>query len=86
MRFALRNQKKIELEFGTTLLNRMLDSLKHAQNLEVLPPFTRIEGDKFDTFKVRELTNNTWFACFYLIGKNKYDVYTVAFKEFMDEK
>lgn len=83
-RFALRKQKKIKKELGNDLLKRMLDSLNEAfstySNIEDhIKPW---EGESYSILSIGDSGHTSNMVAFYVIRK-RFDVYTLAFKEFI---
>lgn len=83
MRFALRNQAKIEKAFGGDVLEMLMDSLK--QSFEAFNDFeveARIDRttSPYPTLTIDCVAYPYNTAVFYVIGR-QYDVLKLAFKE-----
>ena len=85
MRFALRKQQKIKVAFSEKTLNRILDSLtqyfKYIQTIE-----TDIKQDpnsKYNLLAINDIGHTCGIVVFYIIS-TRYDVYNLAFKEFIN--
>lgn len=84
MRYALRNQQKIKEALGDDLLVRIKQSLKEAFAIykDIEQHITPVEGEPFPILMVGDSGNTSNMVAFYVI-KRKWDVYTLAFKEFI---
>lgn len=83
MRFALRNQRAIKSHFepnGQKVLERILNSLKkHFERTEIE---TTDGGERFPLLVIDDIDHSVNCIVFYVIHV-KYDVYKLAFKEFL---
>lgn len=87
MRWALRNQDKIKKHFepdGDEILDRLKNSLKEAfltyENIEEFIEYW--ENEPYPVLCIGDAGNTSNSVAFYVI-KKQYDVYTLAFKEFI---
>lgn len=82
MRFSLRNQKKIEKAYSPAILKRIMESLKEEFKKGVI----RLEDDASTKYKMLAI-NDTGHTCgliiFYVLSVT-FDVYNLAFKEFVN--
>ena len=80
MRLALRNQKKIASAYSPEILERILKSLKKQfsdnKSLDVH------DGKPYPTLIIDDCGHTCALIAFYVI-QIKYDVYNLAFKEFI---
>ncbi len=86
MRYALRNQKKIAVAFSPIRLKHIIDSLAAYFNGRNSIPdgdCMFIADDKFKTLIIPDVYNSTKMIALYVI-EVKYDVYRLAFKEFIE--
>lgn len=84
MRFALRNQEKIKNTLGETELVRINRSLEYffTHNSDVLS----IEDSvPYPLLSINDIVYSSCMIVFYVVGK-KYDVYRLAFKEFINNE
>lgn len=83
-RFALRKQEKIKKELGDDLLKRMVDSLKKAFSTysNIDDHIELWEGEPYPILTIDDSGHTSNMVAFYVI-KKKFDVYTLAFKEFI---
>ena len=81
MRYALRNQKKIETAFGTDFLKILIKSLDyHFKNNEVITTDPNYINQPYPIILVKNIQPNTDSEFeLYIIGQ-KYDVYRLAYK------
>jgi len=82
MRYTLRNQKKIINAVGEKAFNNIRKSLivefkKTEQDIK------RIGNNKYDTLMINDENHTCGLISFFVISK-KYDVYKLAFKEFIN--
>lgn len=82
MRYALRNQTKIKESLGDDLLLRILESLKQAFILWGDNITEIVEGQPYPILTIGDAGHTCNLVAFYVISK-KYDVYKLAFKEFV---
>lgn len=85
MRWALRNQQKIREQLGESLLERMQQSLKFAfdkygDNISCY--ITEWENEPYPVLVVDDAGHSFNVVSFYVVRK-MYDVYMLAFKEFI---
>jgi len=84
MRYALRNQKKIKAHFepnGQELLNRIIKSLDtHFEKNETIEIFD--SGEEFPLILISDVGHTVNVIAFYVL-EIKFDVYRLAFKEFI---
>lgn len=80
MRYALRNQQKIEAAYPG-MIKRILGSLNdHFEKHFSIEVFD--SGEEFPIIIVRDIGHTVNDIAFYVLGI-KYDVYRLAFKEFI---
>lgn len=85
MRFALRKQKKIREQLGQELLDRILLSLQKAfehYGDMIDSQIEEVEGYPYPILTVDDAGHTFNLVSFFVIRK-QYDVYTVAFREFI---
>lgn len=87
MRFALRNQEKIKAHFepnGDEILNRIKESLKNAFSSydDIEKYIDDLENEPYPILCIEDVGHSFNMIAFYVI-KKKYDVYNLAFKEFI---
>jgi len=82
MRYTLRNKNKIEDAYDKSILKRIDKSLKvhFGRNKEI--ELHQVGDDKYKTLIVDDAGHSFNIISFYVI-KKKYDVYTLAFNEFI---
>ena len=85
MRYALRNQKKIKEALGEELLRRILESLEkgfkqYGEDIE--KEIEIVEDHPYPILTLNDAWHTFNLVDFYVI-KKQYDVYTLAFKEFI---
>lgn len=87
MRWSLRNKDKIKKHFepnGDEILNRLEKSLNEAflryKNIDVY--IDNIENEPYPVLCIDDAEHSFNMIAFYVISK-KYDVYNLAFKEFI---
>jgi len=80
MRYALRNQKKIEAAYPG-MIQRILDSLKsYFEKNESIELFD--SGEEFPLIFISDVGHTVNVIAFYVL-EIKFDVYRLAFKEFI---
>ena len=79
-RYALRNREKIKNVLGEDTLNRIVKSLDMAFKKPLL--IREHEGERYPVLTVNDAGHSVNIIDFYVIGK-QYDVYKLAFKEFI---
>lgn len=85
MRFALRKQKKISEKLGKDLLDRILLSLQKAFDHygdRIDDQIEEVEGYPYPILTINDAGHSFNLISFFVIRK-QYDVYTVAFREFI---
>lgn len=85
MRYALRNQDKIRNALGEDLLLRILESLKQGFELwddNIDKQIESIEGHPYPILTLNDAQHSSNVIAFYVV-KKQYNVYTLAFKEFI---
>lgn len=84
MRYALRNQAKIEERLGSSALSRIKKGLKRYFETEANPElyFKTIPGLPYQVLTIPDITDGKTDIRLYFIRK-KWDVLTFAFKEFI---
>ena len=85
MRYALRNQEKIKSALGEDLLLRILDSLKQGFELwgdNIDKQIESVEGHPYPLLTLDDAQHSSNVIAFYVV-KKQYNVYTLAFKEFI---
>lgn len=85
MRYALRNQKKIEAAYSPEMLKRIIDSLnEYFKNKYFIPgkDIQQIGNDQFQTLIISDTGHTVNLIAFYVLSI-KYDVVRLAFKEFI---
>ena len=85
MRYALRNQHKITEAYSPEILKRIIKSLDvFFSGATSLHTNIHHDGgiDKYPTLIIDDAEHTTNTIVFYIIG-SKYDVYRLAFKEFI---
>ena len=84
MRYALRNQHKIAKAYSNQVLKRIIRSLDlyFGKKTNLDNDTKLIEGDKYKTLFIDDIEHSTNIIAFYII-EQKYDVYRLAFKEFI---
>lgn len=84
MRYALRNQAKIEERLGGNALSRIKKSLKRYFETEGNPElhFKTIPGLPYQVLTIPDVTDGKIYIRLYSIRK-QWDVLTMAFKEFI---
>ncbi|MEQ3162088.1 hypothetical protein AAA214_02920 [Parabacteroides goldsteinii] len=85
MRYALRNQDKIRNALGEDLLLRLLESLKQGFELwgdNIDKQIESVEGHPYPLLTLNDAGHSNNVVAFYVI-KKQYNVYTLAFKEFI---
>lgn len=86
MRWSLRNQWKIKKYFephGEEILNRIKNSLDNAfSSLIIDECIDIIENEPYPVLCINDAGHTFNMIAFYVISK-KYDVYNLAFKEFI---
>lgn len=85
MRYALRNQEKIKSALGEDLLLRILDSLKQGFELwgdNIDKQIESVEGHPNPLLTLDDAQHSSNVIAFYVV-KKQYNVYTLAFKEFI---
>lgn len=86
MRWSLRNQWKIKEYFepyGDEMLNRIKKSLNDAfSNKNIDSYIDNIENEPYPVLCINDAEHSFNMIAFYVISK-KYDVYNLAFKEFI---
>ncbi len=85
MRYALRNQAKIKSALGEDLLQRILESLKQGFELwgdDIDKQIESVDGHPFPLLTLEDAGHSSNVVAFYVI-KKQFDVYTLAFKEFI---
>ena len=80
MRYALRNQDKIEKAFPG-IMKILLTSLEKAFKGKIELQDT---GEKYPILLINDTRHPTGMIAFYII-KTRYDVYHLAFKEFINQ-
>lgn len=81
MRYALRNQKKIKEVLGEDILNRIIKSLNEGLKKDLYTMEKPLEETHM-MLTVPDADHTTNVIVFYIINR-KYDVYHLAFKEFV---
>jgi len=81
-RWSLRNQEKIAKAFGEKQLVRMTISLNRHFKQSAEIQSTLIPGDKYETIVIDDTGHTSNLIAFYIIRKT-FDVYNLAFKEFI---
>jgi len=85
MRYSLRNQSKISAAYSPEVLKRIIDSLdeffKNNESISSCDAML-IGDDEFKTLLIDDAGHSTNMIAFYIID-TKYDVYNLAFKEFI---
>lgn len=87
MRWALRNQDKIKTyfePFGDDVLTRIKESLnkEFAENKDVEKHIEKVDGHPYPILTINDTGHTFGIIMFYVIKKS-YDVYLLAFKEFV---
>ena len=85
MRYALRNKAKIKSALGEDLLLRILESLKQGFELwgdDIDKQIESVDGHPFPPLTLEDAGHSSNVVAFYVI-KKQFDVYTLAFKEFI---
>lgn len=85
MRYVLRNQERIKNALGEELLQRILGSLKHGfeqYGSDIEKEIETVEGHPYPLLTLNDAGHSFNVIVFYLV-KKQYDVYTLAFKEFV---
>ncbi len=87
MRFALRNQHKIKKHFepqGEQVLSRIIDSLTtyFAKHTEIDAEIEKVPNEPYPMLLIPDTGHTCNSIMFYVISKT-YDVYKLAFKEFV---
>lgn len=85
MRYALRNKAKIKSVLGEDLLQRILESLKQGFELwgdDIDKQIESVDGHPFPLLTLEDAGHSSNVVAFYVI-KKQFDVYTLAFKEFI---
>lgn len=85
MRYALRNQDKIRNALGEDLLLRILESLKQGFELwgdNIDKQIKSVEGHPYPILTLDDAQHSSNAVAFYVV-KKQFDVYTLAFKEFI---
>jgi hypothetical protein len=82
MRYTLRNQKKIINAFDEKVFNNIRKSLIIEFKKTKLD-IRKIGNDKYDTLMINDDNHTCGLIAFFVISK-KYDVYKLAFKEFIN--
>lgn len=85
MRYALRNQEKIKSALGEDLLLQILDSLKQGFELwgdNIDKQIESVEGHPYPLLILDDAQHSFNVVAFYVV-KKQYNVYTLAFKEFI---
>lgn len=85
MRYALRNQDKIRNALGEDLLLRLLESLKQGFELwgdNIDKQIESVEGHPYPLLTLDDAQHSSNAVAFYVV-KKQFDVYTLAFKEFI---
>lgn len=86
MRFALRNQEKIKKHFepnGEEILNRIKESLNNAFSSNNIEKYISIwENEPYPILCIDDAGHSFNQIAFYVI-KKQYDIYHLAFKEFI---
>ncbi|MEE9571971.1 MAG: hypothetical protein V3W20_02860 [Candidatus Neomarinimicrobiota bacterium] len=80
-RFILRNQHKIKEAYGDKMLKRIMDSLKSyfdSGNIES----HLCDSDKYKTIFIDDTGHTSNMIAFYVL-RIQFDVYNLAFKEFV---
>lgn len=85
MRFVLRNQQKIKDALGDELLQRILKSIRqgfeqYGNGIE--KEIETAEGHPYPLLILNDAGHSFNVIVFYVV-KKQYDVYTLAFKEFV---
>ena len=85
MRLVLRNQEKIKEAFGEDLLQRILKSVEQGLKLygnDIDKEIETEEGHPYPLLTLDDADHSFNVIAFYVV-KKQYDVYTLAFKEFI---
>jgi hypothetical protein len=83
-RFALRNQNKIKVQLSEKNLNRILKSLKQYFSTGVKEDdVNHWPGEKYKILSINDEGHTCGIIAFYII-EIKFDVYKLAFKEFIN--
>lgn len=86
MRWALRNQEKIKAHFepyGDEILERIKGSLNQAfMSKDVEKHIDKVDNEPYPILDVNDVGHTFGCILFYVIKKT-YDVYLLAFKEFV---
>lgn len=87
MRWALRKQDKIKAHFepnGDEMLERIKKSLADAfaTYIDIERHIETVDGEPYPVLSVGDAGNTSNLVVFYVVRK-QYDVYTLAFKEFV---
>lgn len=85
MRYALRNKDKIAKVYSVQILNRMivsLDAYFTEKKKDIRDDVKLMTGDKYQTLTINDIGHSTSLIAFYVLEKT-YDVYRLAFKEFV---
>lgn len=82
MRFALRNQRKIKQVLSEDKLNKILLSLKQHFSTHSDIETVKTGSSPFPVLEIKDTTSTSHRISFYIIGR-QYDVYKLAFKEFI---
>lgn len=88
MRYALRNQDKLKAHFGEQgeqMLERLHKSLAKAfkENEDIEATAIQVEGEPYPIIVVEDAGCSNGLIAFYLVKNTYYDVWVVAFKEFV---
>lgn len=84
MRYALRNQQKVRVKLGEDMLHRMIVALDYAfANYDDIDAhIENLEDEPYNILSISEPGYSDYMIRLYVIRK-QYDVYVLAFKEFM---
>lgn len=84
MRFSLRNKHKIAIHYDNKTLNRILSSLEAEfdPNKEFDLCIEINDNEPYEMISINDIGHTCGLIIFYVISKT-YDVYLLAFKEFI---
>lgn len=87
MRYVLRNKQKISDNLGPDILDRLIDSLecfvKESEKGDIDKCiYPKVNKEPYDTLLIGDTGNDNKMIAFYIVSIT-YDVYKLAFKEFL---
>lgn len=82
MRYALRNQEKIKQAYDAKILARIIASLDAHFKTHPEIATERFDGESRETLIVNDIGHSVNVIAFYVL-EIKYDVYRLAFREFI---